>query len=570
MADINDFKILKKKCKRHFQLASSNLSLSKDILNSLSEIEQERFGFYYFIIQQTSNLVEYDEITNTICDSDFNKKIFGINYKDEGIDAIIISEENNTISLYNFKYREKFNLDSKQRENEAIISSKFLNAIKNNNIKHLEGKIKENASIIIDNLDSLEEWQIIFYAVSNDYWTLNIEDENLINFKELYGCTINTIGLKDITNIMSIKPSNINATLVISKENILSHSEDTLSSNKSYIATISLSELLRITCNNNELRNHYNIEDENQLSDVDIDYNVLFDNVRGFIVKSKFNINIEKTLREDPSKFFFYNNGITIVADNIDSTQINTGRKQKLEICNLQVLNGGQTLRTIHNFNKKDKSNISKKLSKAYILVKILEITEDNIKNRIGEFTNSQNAVDFINLRSIREEQIKLEQYLKDSDILYVRKKGNTGLENTTYSKSIGLERFGQILLATKIGKPEETSNKKRLIFNDYYDDLFTNNEQLLSEKTILLINKYFEILNIYKKSKYLMSEQKIMYIIFCSELLKNNDYENLINKFETYMDNYKKINKLEVSLSRLLIRITFRESLTTYFKEQN
>ena len=109
------------------------------------------------------------------------------------------------------------------------------------------------------------------------------------------------------------------------------------------------------------MRNEYNLEDENVLYKTNVDIRVLFDNVRGFILQSKYNKNIETTLDSEPTKFFFYNNGITIVAESISSSEINSGKKVKLEISNFQVLNGGQTLRTIHNYNKKNKNNIVEK-----------------------------------------------------------------------------------------------------------------------------------------------------------------------------------------------------------------
>ena len=48
MATKNDFKILDQKCLKHFELASSVLSLSKDVVTKLDERTQKRFGFYYF------------------------------------------------------------------------------------------------------------------------------------------------------------------------------------------------------------------------------------------------------------------------------------------------------------------------------------------------------------------------------------------------------------------------------------------------------------------------------------------------------------------------------------------
>ena len=565
MATLNDFKLLKKKCENIFEVACKSEYFSS-ACNKLNTVDKERFGFYYFIIQQTTDLVEYEDMTEIICDQDFNSKIFSEKYSDEGIDVVYINEETHEIYLYNFKYRENFNLDKEQNKNEALLSEKFLAAIKSEKTSSHKGKVKFFLDKIIERLKSNEVWSIVFYIVSNENIPINTDDCNLANFKSIYGVEIKTISLDEIVRLMSIRPEKINSTLLLPKESAMSFSEDNLSSNKSFMVCLSLTELIRITCDDDRIRNKYDIEDEEQLYNMNIDYNLLFDNVRGLILKSKYNHNIESTLNDSPSEFFFYNNGITIVAEDIISDTKNGNKKLKLEIKNFQVLNGGQTLRTIHNFNKQDKKNIVDKLSVAQILVRILKVTNENLKNRISEYTNSQNAISLIDLRSIRTEQIRLEQYLAEHNLLYIRKKGDTGnLDIKNYRNSIGIERLGQILLA-ELGKPEETSNHKQEIFNGYYDNLFTNNEKLINNKTINLINKYYKINETYRNSKYKKTLQKVMYIVYISCRLNSINYLDIIKNFELFLLDYKKKYEIDTALSRILISNKFKINLDLRF----
>lgn len=233
--------------------------------------------------------------------------------------------------------------------------------------------------------------------------------------------------------------------IILPSEAVMSFSETSRSSDVSYIVQMILTDLIRITCDNPEIRNKCNLEDEGILFDCKEENDVLFDNVRGLILNSKFNKNIEDSLCEEPSKFFYYNNGITIVASNINYKEINSGKKIKLELYDFQVLNGGQALRTVHNFNKKNDKHITDNLSKPQILVRILKVTDSVLKNKIGEFTNSQNAIKASDLKSLRRAQLELEKYLAQNNILYIRKRGerqqNT-LDNR-FSKSIGMERLG-------------------------------------------------------------------------------------------------------------------------------
>ena len=113
-----------------------------------------------------------------------------------------------------------------------------------------------------------------------------------------------------------------------------------MSSNKSYIVKMSLPELIRITCSDINLRNDASKEGDESLINVHIDLNVLFDNVRGFILRSKFNDNIIKSLTEEPQRFFYYNNGITIIAKDIKSKELRIGGKWHFSISDFQVVNG--------------------------------------------------------------------------------------------------------------------------------------------------------------------------------------------------------------------------------------
>jgi hypothetical protein len=140
------------------------------------------------------------------------------------------------------------------------------------------------------------------------------------------------------------------------------------------------------------------MEDFQSLFKSNMEFDLLFDNVRGLIVRSKFNENIFQTLKDEPSKFFMYNNGLTITASDIISEETNANRKMKITINDFQVVNGGQTLRTIHRFNQINNDHITKYLSNCELLLRIFKTQPTNdIKNKIAEFTNSQNAISNIN-----------------------------------------------------------------------------------------------------------------------------------------------------------------------------
>lgn len=562
MADRNDFKLLKQRCLRHFELAKDYLGDKK---LDLDDNQKARYGFYFFVIQNLTNLVDYDKMVDAITDTEFNSTFFNINNVDEGIDAVCFDEQEHVIALFNFKYRNKYNDDKEQSKNELLVTSKFLNALKHEDTTHLKGKLKKYADKINEYNDSDDIWTTVLYYVSNESKTLSSLDPNIKQMSDTYGIDIEMKGLNELIDMTSLHPRNIDASLVLNRDAVMSFTETSLASARSYIVRLPLTELIRITCDDVSLRNEYNLEDENVLYKTNVDIRVLFDNVRGFILQSKYNKNIETTLDSEPTKFFFYNNGITIVAESISSSEINSGKKVKLEISNFQVLNGGQTLRTIHNYNKKNKNNIVEKLSDAEVLVRMLNITDDALKGRIGEYTNSQNSINERDLKSLRPEQVKLEDYLRSNKILYIRKKGDVGQDDTEYDDSVSMELLGQILWAAK-GYPELVSNKKREIFTVQYDTLFANNDDLLSLKTVDLIKKYKCIYKVYRTANKTVTVQKAMYVLYISEKLKSDKYKQISTNFELYLKSYKNDNNVDKAESRILLDQKFKNDVEKFF----
>lgn len=566
MATKNDFLLLEHKCIKQYELALPCLSVIKSN-EVFSDIMKARYGFYLLLLKMYTNLLEYQELIEIITDTDFNSKIFNKPDVDEGIDAIYIDEEHKEIKLFNFKYRESYNPDKSTSLDGALASSKFLAALATQN-NNLIGRMQRCAQDVLDRLNSKEIWNISLYLVSNDSHPLSITDHNIENLCEIYGLTIYSVGLDEIVDELSLRPRNVDATLLLDQEVVMKFQEDDLTSNTSYIVNLLLPELIRITCDNHIVRNKYNWEHDSELKNVKMDYQVLYDNVRGFVGKTRFNNNIENTLDEDPKKFFYYNNGITIVADDIQVEETNLRKKFKLIIKNLQVINGGQTLRTIHNFHTKNNGVFSEAFSQARIMVRLFKVNHDDLKSCIAEYNNSQNSISQRDLKSLRKEQIQLEEYLGQNGILYERKRGDTGIKDSNYDTIIGMELMGQILLSVS-GFPEQISNKKREIFNSYYNKLFVDNESLLSIRTINLIRKYRDIEMSYINSKFKSTVQKQLYVLYLSNRLSISDYNQLIEKFESFILEYASLipDDKRKSEARYLIEPNFREKVTTYFQ---
>jgi len=565
VSDINDFKIIAQKSRRYFSILEHELN--EDFKN-LDDAQKERFGFYLYMLENLCGEKEIFDLVDIVTDTEFNKILFKENINDYGVDAIHINEEYFCINLFNFKYRNKFNSQKRQSLNETILSTKFINALINENAENLDGKIKSKAEKIISKLvKSGDIWHLKLFIVSNDLFELDKTDDNIAQLEKLYGLEVIPIGLAQINKIMSIRPKPINAEILVDKDAIMSYTPTSISSLKSYVVRLSLCEVVRITCNNEILRKKYNIENIKELKDVDIDYSVLFDNVRGLVLKSKFNENISNTLKEDYSRFFMFNNGLTITAKDIEATAVNANKFVKLNITELQVLNGGQTLRIIHSFNKEDSNYIEDYLSKSEILVRLFKTSSnEELSNKIAEYTNSQNSISNIDLKSLRTEQIQLEQFLDENNIIYSRKAGDTGLSETKeYKHKISMEKFGQILFALK-GYPYNATNQKKQLFDKFYDEIFSKTT-LKIEESPRQIEKYFEIKKKYEnhQNQYNYNDQKALYIVYLESKV-TMDIEKIIEKFEKAIIDYTPANNTVISDARKLIQLNFKNYLDGLF----
>jgi len=566
MASANDFKILNLKCLKYFEILEKTLPIKATIKN---DIQKMRIGFYLFILESFGNGKDIRDLIDCINDTDFNDLVFGHGDDDFGVDAVIIDDEKKEIKLFNFKYREKFNINSSQGANEAIISSKFTNAILNEDVSLLRGKTKSSANSVIKCLRSNDVWRMTLHLVSNENNELSINNAHIELLKQTYDLEVIAIALPYISNMLSIRPSPIDATLLLDSGALMSYVEHDLSSSKSYIARLRSSEVVRITCNDKQTRDNYSIEDLSILSGKELDYGVLFDNVRGFVLRSKYNENIEKTLKENPTKLFMYNNGITIVAKGIDTEGVNGNKKQKVTLKDFQILNGGQTLRTIHNFNSSDSKHITDYLCNSEILVRMfVSKANDDAINKIAEYTNSQNSISPSDLKSLSSEQIDIEKYLEENDIIYSRKSGDIGNDKKTYTYKITMEKFGQILLAVKKGEPDKSSNHKQHIFGKYYDELFIKNFDI--SDSVRIVKNYYEVINTYSSlSEIEYMEQKAYYILYMKEKYPETPLTEHIKTLEDTINTYKNSSDASLSDARKMIQVKFKDNIDSILNDK-
>lgn len=116
-------------------------------------------------------------------------------------------------------------------------------------------------------------------------------------------------------------------------------------------------------------------------------------NVRSFLsTRGKVNAGIRKTILNDPTAFFAYNNGIACTAEEVGIGYV--GNQQRiLKVKDLQIINGGQTTASLFSAKAKDRAP----LDNIFVPAKIT-VLHDNEKysstiENIARYANSQNSI---------------------------------------------------------------------------------------------------------------------------------------------------------------------------------
>lgn len=183
---------------------------------------------------------------------------------------------------------------------------------------------------------------------------------------------------------------------------------------------------------------------------------------------SQVNAQISDTLQSGSGDFYFYNNGITVVCDKFNYNAAQQS-DHKVSITNMQIINGGQTCKTIH----KTLADAGDELAQdAYVMVRIYELPSDNTQdfvNKITQATNSQNPVSLRDLKSTDELQRNLATGMETLGYTYkrFREEGFNGSDTVTSLTT------AEAVLAIWREKPHQAKFRRSEHFGKLYDLIF-------------------------------------------------------------------------------------------------
>jgi hypothetical protein len=475
------------------------------IKNKLNRI-QNQFSLsnsqnaFYFLILDTFFKLQEDEIYESITDTNFlNSETSKSSGPDRGIDAIYLeelSEDKFIVHIFNFKYTENF--DKCKNNFPSLEIDKIQSIIKNffSQDPTLESSINKTLYQKLEEVRRLHddgksvEYKI--YFCSNGYLPLIPEEDKRFSefVKTNSKMSYHYLLMGNLINALLKKNQiNVHAKIKLINTNFFETGSGDI---RALVAQLDIRELLKCIVDDEEIRLKTNYDNYGFLLNSKILQDSFEDNVRMYL-KQKTNINrsIKKTALNplENGKIFYYNNGITITCSDFRYAQ--NMRSPILEIDDLQIVNGGQTIRALFDAYI-EKPEI---FSNVDILCKIYKTKDKKTSTKISEYTNSQNPVKSRDIRSIDLKQIKLEEEFKDLGYFYERKRNQ--YEDEDKKLRIDAEKAGQVILSFYSEKPSEAKNKKFIIFGDDYDNIFYES---LTAQDVLIPLKIFEKIEEKKK----------------------------------------------------------------------
>lgn len=142
-------------------------------------------------------------------------------------------------------------------------------------------------------------------------------------------------------------------------------------------------------------------------------------NLRSLLGDTDVNNEIRQTLEDSPESFWYFNNGITIIAEKITKTMAGGGGTDfgTFHCTNISVVNGAQTVSTIGRLAPR----VPDKVARAFVPLRIisLEKAEATLGMTITKANNRQNRIDNRDFVTLDPEQSRLRAELGVDGIMY-------------------------------------------------------------------------------------------------------------------------------------------------------
>lgn len=505
-----------------------------------NEYKTNSIGFAHWYLENYYKLNE-QQIAEAILDGG----------DDLGVDAVIIDEENKSLTIMQFKFPSKSTTINNEISQGDILKTQngFKTLIKNDipytgiNLKFREYK-EQLQNTFIDN------FKICFVSYNKGVIANHDTVENYSNeFKKETGSTLD----------------------------IIYHERDAIINIYERLNHINQ---IKITLKYKQMQPAYNVGTRkidsyvgfaNGTDIVDaiaLHIATIFDeNIRLYEYNSTVNTGISRTAtsKDDADMFYFYNNGIVFICDQAD----NSPASNEITLKGTSVVNGCQSLNVLYNAKQKGKLNPN-----VCVLVRVIEISDYIERMHITEFLNSQTPIRdsyFISnhsiIRNLQKELLEKGYYLERqiNETEYMTERGIF----TGSHERIQLESTIQYYVGYWINKYSSLAKrgKSALFDKSKIEDLLSG---ISAERVVIAMETYTsisEVLTMYRKMRRNPSKEDFANYIGVDPILLLNHIEEfrymntgdiiLLNAVANLDSKYKALG-LNIVLKDLIIDAIF------------
>lgn len=181
-------------------------------------------------------------------------------------------------------------------------------------------------------------------------------------------------------------------------------------------------------------------------------------NIREYLGNKGINKNIYTTLKSKTERknFFYYNNGITLICDQIGTVKALSPAANRsnphtgviFTVKNPQIVNGCQTVNSIYSaLEEFDSDDISDQFKDAFVMLKVLQIDpnskeEQELSKNIVTYNNSQNAIDEKSFVANNETFQRIKTEFEKKGFLLLTRQSDKESFKTKYAKKSDLTKL--------------------------------------------------------------------------------------------------------------------------------
>ena len=262
--------------------------------------------------------------------------------------------------------------------------------------------------------------------------------------------------------------------------------------------------------------------------------------------KNRVNEGIQTTLAtEKRNNFYFFNNGITMTCSKFMHNALER-EDWKVKVEDLQIINGGQTCKTILQTVK---AHGEIDFSQVFVLLRLYELPGEGHEELLADITyatNSQNPVDLRDLKANDKLQKDLEIAVGELGYSYKTKRDNI----MSFGDSIPSSVAAEAVYAIWRGKPHLAKMKRNELFGKFYNEVFDG----LNAAQLVMAVLIFRFCDSQRKKK---------------SLLEQYPHISYSNYFLSMLMGREMLSRLNIQLKELNHR-TFEDAKTLFDQQKD